>query len=45
VWLDHPEVETAQYDVDVTSPGAAAQRTDRRFTFCTSDGETAGCEN
>jgi hypothetical protein len=44
VWLDHPEVESAQYDVEVTYPGAAAERTMRLFTFCTSDGTTASCE-
>jgi hypothetical protein len=43
--LDHPTVETAQYDVEVTYPGAAAERTMRLFTFCTSDGTTASCEH
>lgn len=44
VWLDHPEVESTQYDIEVTYPGAAAQRTTRLFTFCTSDGKSAACE-
>ena len=45
VFLDHPEVEQAvQYDVEITYPGAAAERTMRLFTFCTSDGEHASCE-
>ena len=45
VWVDHPKVETAQYDVEVTYPGAAAERTMRLFTFCTSDGTDASCEH
>jgi hypothetical protein len=45
VTLNHPEHETGvQYDVEVTYPGAAAQRTMRRFTVCTSDGKTAVCD-
>jgi hypothetical protein len=44
VFLDHPELESAQYDVEVTYPGAAAERTTSVFTFCTSDGNTAPCE-
>lgn len=44
VALDHPEAESAQYDIDVSYPGAGAERVDRVFTFCTSDGETATCE-
>jgi hypothetical protein len=44
VFLDHPPVETAQYDVDVTYPGAGGERTTNVFTFCSSDGETATCE-
>ena len=45
LWLDHPTVETAQYDVEVTYPGAAAERTMRLFTFCTSDGTNRSCEH
>jgi hypothetical protein len=45
VFLDHPEVEQGvQYDVEITYPGAAAERTMRLFTFCTSDSEHASCE-
>lgn len=44
VGLDHPEVETVQYDVEVSYPGAAATRTMRLFAFCTSDGNTASCD-
>jgi hypothetical protein len=45
VFLDHPEVERdAHYDVEVSYPGAAAERSTNTFTFCTSDGETASCE-
>ena len=45
VWLDHPEVESARYDVEVSYPGARQPRTDHVFTFCTSDGKTATCES
>jgi hypothetical protein len=44
VLLDHPQVEAAQYDVDVSYPGAGGERTTSVFTFCTSDGTTASCE-
>jgi hypothetical protein len=45
VLLDHPRREDGvRYDVEVTFPGAAAERTMRQFTFCTSDAETASCE-
>jgi hypothetical protein len=44
VFLDHPQVETAQYDADVSYPGASGERTMRVFTFCTSDGQIASCE-
>jgi hypothetical protein len=44
VSLDHPEVENSQYDVDVSFPGATAQRSATLVAFCTSDGETAACE-
>ena len=45
VFLDHPEMEQGiQYDVEVTYPGAAAERTMQLFTFCTSDAERAYCE-
>ena len=45
VWLDHPEVESARYDVDLSYPGASGPRTDRLFTWCISDGKTASCES
>ena len=44
VFLDHPDIENAQYDINVSYPGAAAERTTSVFTFCTSDGKTASCE-
>ena len=44
LFLDHPEIENAQYDVNVTYPGADAERTTSLFRFCTSDGQTASCE-
>lgn len=45
VFVDHPEVEEGvQYDVEVTYPAAAAERTAKVFTFCTSDGKNASCE-
>lgn len=44
VFLDHPPVENAQYDVNVSYPGAAAERTMSVFRFCTSDGDTAACQ-
>jgi hypothetical protein len=45
LFLDHPEVENnAQYDVDVSYPGASAGRTTSVFTFCSSDGKAASCE-
>ena len=45
LWLDHPESESARYDVEVSYPGARQPRTDHVFTFCTSDGKTATCED
>ena len=44
VFVDQPQVETAQYDVDVSYPGAGSERTTSVFTFCTSDGNTGSCE-
>lgn len=38
------DIESAQYDVNVSYPGATAERTTSVFTFCTSDGKTASCE-
>jgi hypothetical protein len=45
VTLSHPERETGvRYDLEVTFPGAAAQRTMRQSTVCTADGKTTACE-
>jgi hypothetical protein len=45
VTLHHPEHETGvRYDVEVTYPGAAAERTMRQFTVCSSDGKAAVCD-
>jgi hypothetical protein len=45
VWLGHPlEEDGVRYDVDVTFPGAAGQRSMREFTFCTSNADAATCE-
>jgi hypothetical protein len=43
VAVDHPEVENSQYDVDVSFPGATAQRSAALVAFCSSDGENATC--
>ena len=46
LFLPHPELETAQYTVDVTYPAASGDpRTMSVFTVCTSDAETAVCEH
>jgi hypothetical protein len=44
VAYEHPEVESAQYDVEVTYPGAAADRTMSAVVFCRSDGDWGSCE-
>ena len=45
LFLSHPEVESAKYEVDVTYPAASGdEQTTSVFTFCTSDGQTATCE-
>ena len=45
VTLNHPEHETGvRYDVEITYPGAAAERTMRRVSVCTSDGRSAVCD-
>lgn len=42
---DHLKVEEdVQYDVTVSYPGAGMDHTASVFTFCTSDGKTASCE-
>jgi hypothetical protein len=46
VWIDHPTIEeNVQYDVEVTYPGAATERTAKVFTFCSSNGKDASCEH
>jgi hypothetical protein len=44
VAYEHPEVESAQYDVEVTYPGATAERTMSAVVFCRSDGDWGSCE-
>lgn len=44
VAVAHPAVEQAEYDVEVSYPGPAADRTDSFSAECTSDGVTATCE-
>ena len=44
VAYEHPEVESAQYDVEVTYPGATADRTMSNVVFCRSDGSWGSCE-
>ena len=44
VAVDHPDVEAAQYDIDVTYPGDSADRTMSDVVFCRSDGDNASCE-
>ena len=42
--VDHPQVEVAQYDVDITYPGASGDRTWDMVLFCRSEGGNAACE-
>jgi hypothetical protein len=44
VAVDHPNVEAAQYDIDITYPGATGDRTMSDVVFCRSDGGTGSCE-
>ena len=44
VALEHPSVETNDYQIEVTYPGAAAERTLTLSLACTSDGESAVCD-
>ena len=44
VSLGHPDVEHAQYDVEVSYPGPSGRRTAKVFTFCTADGTDASCQ-
>jgi hypothetical protein len=42
--LGHPEVETSDYEVEVTFPGAEAERTVTLRLVCSSDGTAAVCD-
>lgn len=44
VALDHPEVETIHYDIDVAYPGATSERNTTLVMLCRSDGNTAACD-
>jgi hypothetical protein len=44
VLVNHPEVEAAQYDIDLTYPGADGQRTMSTVLFCRSGDGEAACE-
>lgn len=44
VALEHPEVETNHYEIEVTFPGATAERTLTLDLACTSDGTSAVCD-
>jgi hypothetical protein len=42
--LDHPPVEAARYEIDITYPGASGKRTVTDAIFCRSDGENVSCD-
>jgi hypothetical protein len=44
VAVDHPNVEAAQYDIDVTYPSDSGDRTMTEVVFCRSDRDNASCE-
>ena len=44
VALEHPEVETIRYDIDVAYPGETSARNRSVILSCSSDGETAACD-
>jgi hypothetical protein len=44
VAYEHPDIEAAQYDVEVTYPGVTADRTMTAVVFCRSDGDWGSCE-
>ena len=44
VTLEHPAVETNHYQIEVTYPGATAERTLTLNLACTSDGKSAVCD-
>jgi hypothetical protein len=43
--VDHPKVEAAQYDIDLTYPDADGQRTTTHTLFCRSDADQAAWED
>ena len=42
--LEHQPVETSDYEVEVTYPGAAQEQTLTLRLACTSDGNSAVCD-
>jgi hypothetical protein len=44
VALEHQPVETSDYEIEVTFPGASAERTLTLDLACTSDGKAATCD-
>jgi hypothetical protein len=42
--LDHPPVEAARYDIDITYPAASGKRTVTDVIFCRSDGQNVSCD-
>jgi hypothetical protein len=44
VTFEHPKVETNDYEVEVTYPGATAEETRTLMLACTSDGKAAVCD-
>ena len=44
VAVQHPEVEAAEYDIDIAYPGADGQRTMSTVLFCRSADGEAACE-
>jgi hypothetical protein len=44
VAYEHPQVEAARYDVEVTYPGPTVDRTMSAVVFCRSDGDWGSCE-
>ena len=43
--LDHPNAEVAQYNFDLSYPGASGERTVTAVVFCRSDADNADCED
>ena len=44
VALDHPEVESINYHIDVADAGATSDRNRTLILACSSDGKTAACD-